>query len=283
MRSSCGLDFANCDHEASAHAIAKGLTKRAQQGLPAYWIHTSGSLILGTETHDLACFGDRLDRVYNDWDGVKDLMSLPDHAAHRNVDKIVIACSQVNPNVKTAIVCPPTIYGTGRGADNKRSVQAYQAAEAILKRGKGLKVGSGENIWHEVHVWDLSELYRLLGEAAEAGGPPATWNEEGYYLAENGSFEWGDILTKMTEIAYKKGLLPTAEVESLPAPIVHQIKARGQYRWGTNSRGISVRGKKLLGWKPVQHSLEAELPEIVDFEAKALELVQGHAAKVTQD
>jgi hypothetical protein len=38
---------------------------------------------------------------------------LPDEAFHRNVDKIVLeAGAQHAASVKTAVVCPPTIYGT---------------------------------------------------------------------------------------------------------------------------------------------------------------------------
>lgn len=271
--------FANCDHEPSAKAIAKGLARR-QGGGPGYWIHTSGSLILGTETIALADYGNRLDKVYDDWDNVQELLSHPDEAAHRNVDKIVL--SSYSDKVKTAIVCPPTIYGPGRGPDNTRSVQIYGATEAFLKRKKAFKVGKGENIWHYIHVQDLSKLYLLLGEAAVNGGPPATWNDQGYYLAEDGSFVWGEILQKVADIAHKKGLLPDAEVESLSPDEVDRLIPHGKYGIGTNSRGISIRGKKLLGWKPTMHSLEDEVPAVVESEARRLGLIKGHAEQVQE-
>lgn len=51
-------------------------------------------------------------KEYNDWDGVTELTSLPDTAFHRNVDKVVLEIGSVYSDiVKTAIVCPPTIYG----------------------------------------------------------------------------------------------------------------------------------------------------------------------------
>jgi hypothetical protein len=50
--------------------------------------------------------------VYDDWDGVGELTHLPDHAFHRNVDQIVLdAGAKYAGVVKTALVCPPTIYG----------------------------------------------------------------------------------------------------------------------------------------------------------------------------
>ncbi|EXJ92727.1 hypothetical protein A1O3_01279 [Capronia epimyces CBS 606.96] len=271
--------FANCDHEASAKAIAKGLARRQDDG-PGYWIHTSGTLILGAETVALAEFGNRLDKIYDDWDHIQELSSHPDEAAHRNVDKIVL--SSYSDRVKTAIVCPPTIYGPGRGPDNTRSVQIYRSTAEFLKRKKAFKVGKAENIWHYVHVQDLSKLYLLLGEAALNGGSPATWNELGYYLAENGSFVWGDVIQKIADIAHKKGLLPDSDVESLSQDEVDRIFVHGKYQLGTNSRGVSVRAKKLLGWKPTMRSIQDELPDAVESEARLLGLIKSHVDLVQE-
>ncbi|OAG44257.1 hypothetical protein AYO21_01253 [Fonsecaea monophora] len=202
--------FANCDHEASARAIAKGLARRNREGT-GYWIHTSGTLILGWETIDLADFGNRLDKVYDDWDNVGELISQPDHAAHRN---------------------------------------------------------------------DLSNLYLLLGEAALNGGSPATWNDQGYYLAENGPFVWGDLIQEIANVAHKNGLLPEATVESLSPAEAETFLPNARLLMGTNSRGVSIRGKKLLGWKPAMHGIMEEIPECVESEAERLGLIKRHAAKV---
>jgi len=73
---------------------------------------------------DKKLYGEPNGKTYNDWEGVGALTSLPDHALHRDVDTIVLSCAKNNPDkVKTAIVCPPTIYGPGRGPDNGRSNQ----------------------------------------------------------------------------------------------------------------------------------------------------------------
>jgi len=275
-------DFANCDHLPSAEAIARGLAKR-QASTPGFWIHTSGTLILGWQSMKEGSFGETREKVHNDWDGVSELVTLPDGAAHRHVDKVVLAASKEYPDkIKTAIVCPPTIYGKGRGPGNTRSVQVYKAAEAFLKEGQAFVVGKGENQWHEVHVADLSKLYLLLGEAAAAGGPPATWNEQGYYLAENGSFVWGEILTAVAKEANKQGVLPSAEVKHLSVEDSKKVSPWLHIGTGTDSRGEAIRGKKLLGWKPHEKSLLEEIPTIVADEAKALGLIKGHAEKVEQ-
>jgi len=96
-------------------------------------------------------------------------------------------------SVKTAIVCPPTIYGPGRGPGNKKSRQVYVLAEMTLKRRQAPILGKGLTEWDNVHVHDLSDLFVLLVEAAIKSKAGETkdidaelWNERGYFLAENG-------------------------------------------------------------------------------------------------
>jgi len=47
--------------------------------------------------------------------------------------------------------------------------------------------------------------------------------------------------------------------------------------WGLNSKGFARRAKKYLGWSPKGRSLEDEIPDIVETEAKELGLKKGHA------
>ncbi|PYI15897.1 nucleoside-diphosphate-sugar epimerase [Aspergillus violaceofuscus CBS 115571] len=264
---------ADCDHVASAEAIAKGATHHTPER-PLWWIHTSGTGILTVEDFRANTWGRYREKEHDDWDGVDELLNLPSDSLHRNVDEIVIAAGKRDPNsVKIAIVCPPTIYGPGRGPGNQKSVQAYWLASAVLKRKKGFLVNEGKNIWHQIHVQDLSDLYRLLGDAAAAGGGDATWNDRGYYLAENGTFVWGDISREVAKVAYEKKLISSPDVESISDDQVKELNQFGLYAWGSNSRGHSYRGRKLLGWSPHRPSLKELIPEIVDIEAKALGLL----------
>lgn len=250
---------------------------------PVFYIHTSGTGLLAWETAEKKCYGTELPKVYDDWDGIDEVTSIPDYALHRPVDKIVLRMSLANSQaIKTAIVCPPCIYGQGRGPDNQRSVQVYEATKAILRRKKSFLPFKAENVWHEVNVHDLSGVFVLLGEAAAAGGGAATWNEKGYYFAENGSFIWKDIFQSLATIAKKKGLIDSDETPSLSAYELTELHPYAIFAWGSNSRGKAIRARELLGWKPKGKSLKEELPSIVDGEARELGLTQGHAAKVTQ-
>jgi nucleoside-diphosphate-sugar epimerase len=179
------LNFADSDNTHSAEAIVRGAKKH--QVKPVFIIHTSGTGILTWKTVETGTFGQLEEKVYDDWEGIGEVTSLPDSAAHRNVDKIFLEAEENgNKLVKTAIVCPPSIYGIGRGPGNKRSQQLYNLSNIILSAGEGKRVGEGKNRQTHVHVKDLSQLYVLLIEAAAVGGGAATWGQQGYYFSSIG-------------------------------------------------------------------------------------------------
>lgn len=109
----CMSDTADAsDHAGAAKAIADGLASGHSKDHPGYWLHTSGTGILCFADSDADRYGDASDKVYDDLDKVEELTGLPDHAFHRDVDQIVLNAGTKNAaSTKTAIVCPPTIYG----------------------------------------------------------------------------------------------------------------------------------------------------------------------------
>jgi nucleoside-diphosphate-sugar epimerase len=222
---------------------------------------------------------------YDDLEDVSALTNLPDSAFHRNVDKVVLEAGMANPDVvKTAIVCPPTIYGPGRGPGSSRSRQVYTLASATLKLGKALQLGTGLTEWDNVHVHDLSDLLVLLVKAAVANKSDVVdelWGEKGYFLAENGHHVWGVVAKQVAEAAYEAGYIPSVEVETVSADRAKEIAGFEAVSWGLNSKGFAKRGRKFLGWSPKGRSLEEEIPDIVDGEAKLLGLKKGHKEKVS--
>jgi hypothetical protein len=114
------------DHEGAANAIAKGLASGHSKENPGFWLHTGGAGILCWETmRDDNKLGEWSEREYNDWKAVQDLVDLPKDAFHKNVDEVVLKSG--NEAVKTAILCPPTIYG-----NNHAPVYAYVWKESKL-------------------------------------------------------------------------------------------------------------------------------------------------------
>lgn len=277
-------DLANADHEDGAQALVKGLSAREQ---PSFLIHTSGTgILLHDDFERLHSFGERLgEKVYNDLEGVTEVTSLDDAAPHRRVDKIVLAAGPATEGrVHTAIVCPPTIYGEGRGPDNRRSHQVPELCRVSLQQGHGIRVNDGKTYWGNVHVHDLSALYVLLIEEAAAGGStaewpekPATWGPEGYFFVEDGEHVWGDVSQWVAEEAHKQGFLKADEVRAVTAEQAGELTPWGQALWGANSRAQAKRARSALKWQPRGPPLKDTIAATVTAEALALGLKPGHA------
>ncbi|KAF2128672.1 NAD dependent epimerase/dehydratase family protein [Dothidotthia symphoricarpi CBS 119687] len=275
------LHCADADHVGAAKALVAGL---AQRQTPSYLIHTSGTGILSFADFERKTYGVKNEKVFDDWDGIDEVVSLPDTAVHRDVDKIILGASGSSSNVFSAIVCPPCIYGSGRGCDNKKSVQVYRMARATIHRGKGFAVEEGNNTWTQVHVQDLSNIYLALVTAAlSPSGGKATWNSKGYYFAEGGDLVWGDVARAISKIAHEKKLIVTAEIDQVSPSEADKLTLSGSYLWGMNSRCKAIRANKLFGWTPKQKNVFDLLPEIVEGEAKELGAIKGHAAKAAGD
>lgn len=272
------VDFAHADHEVGAKALTKGLAARTE---PGYLIHTSGTGILLFADLEHRIFGEASPKIYDDWEGIDEVTSLPDFAPHRNVDKTVLAAgTEKASKIKTAIVCPPTIYGQGRGPGNQRGHQVYELAKCTLEQKQGIQVGAGRTYWPNVHVYDLSKVYLALVEAAANGGEKAAWGKAGYYFTENGEHIWGEISKVVASAAQQQGFISSDEVVTVSAEEADKLSSHGSALWGANARCRAIRARKLLGWSPTEKGLIDEIPLVVESEAKKLGLLQGHAALV---
>ncbi|KAI8814639.1 hypothetical protein BJ742DRAFT_703983 [Cladochytrium replicatum] len=262
------------DHEGSAKAIAAGLVRGHSKEKPGYWLHTGGTGILTFADSDAGRLGYASDKVYDDLDGVDELTHLPDHAFHRNIDKLVLRTGALYPDsVRTAIICPSTVYGTGFGPVITRSSQVYDLVKATIQRGKAPIVGPGKAIWNNVHIDDLADMYLLYCDAAAARyDTPQLWGQRGYCLAENGQHVWSEVSGWIAQAAKERGLIPSADVENISD---EETKAFGHYSalsWGLNSRCSARRARMYLGWMPHAPSLQKEIPGIVALEQKLLGL-----------
>lgn len=276
-------NFANADHAGAVSAIIEGLKR--ETSAPKFYIHTSGTGILLIDDIKSGVFGETSDKVYDDLEGVSKLTSMPDDAPHRDVDKLVLAAGATEGgHIKTAIVCPGTIYSAGRGPDNKRSHQVPELARVTLEKGYGVKVNAGRTYWNNVHVHDLSNLYLKLVEEAAAGGStaewadkPAVWGKEGYYLCEGGEHIWGEVAQLIATEAHKQGLIQAAEVKSISTDEAAAATRGGHAMWGANSRARAKRARIALKWEPKEHGIGEGLDAVVEVEAKRLGLKPGHA------
>lgn len=107
------LDTADAsDHLHAAQAIIRGALEGHDEEHPVYLLHTSGTGILSFLDTENGVYGERRDKIYDDLEGVQDILSFPDHAFHRDVDKFVLGAGAEHTKVlKAAIISPTTVYG----------------------------------------------------------------------------------------------------------------------------------------------------------------------------
>lgn len=191
-------DTANsADDVPSAKAIAKGLAAGHTASRPGYWLHICGTGLLMHRDMREQRYGQPpyADERYDDVADIDKVLSIPDAALHRNIDKIVLAAGAAGA-VRTAIVCPPCISGAGRGPGNTRSIQVYNMVEFVMKQGFAPVIGTGRTEWDHVHVGDLAALFVRLVDAAQdpkLSSDPEIFRGHGYFFCEAGSFAWGDV------------------------------------------------------------------------------------------
>lgn len=291
------IDFADADSKPAVQAIIRGLAATHSSSRPGFLIHTSGTGTLmyadvqGSRYGEAPTDGD----IYHDLsDGLAEMRrKIPADFLRRGVDDLVCGAERATDGaVKAAVVCPPLIYGQGRGPANQRSMQIPELVRVTLERGKGVVVGKGKNCWSCVHVHDLSNLYLKLVENAAAGeslaewpGKPALWGEEGFFFCESGEVRMQELAQEVVAQAKKQGYLKNEkeEVEGIGPEEASQSTHRGDVLWGCNSRSRAKRAREALGWEPVGKGWKEVVEEQVGMEAEALGLKTGHAKKAAGD
>lgn len=168
-------DNGNSDHEPSINALITGLLRRKAR---SFLIHLSGTGIVA-DWQEKTHLGTLNPKVWSDIHDIDEIASRPDRELHRNVDKIIqTAAAEHGSMLKTAIVCPPDIYGPGRGPGRKQSVYFPVFLNEIKKIGAPFYANEGTNARSWVHIEDLMTVYLRLVEAAVAGGGGAAWGKE---------------------------------------------------------------------------------------------------------
>lgn len=196
---------------------------------------------------------------------------LPDECPHRPIDKLVLDTNKTSSgSVKTLIVCPPTIYGQGRGPVNQGSMQVPGMTRFILREGYAPILPPGTAAWDHVHVSDLGTFLLLAVEAAldsTKKDNPEIFGPHAYYFLEGGAHVWSDIARAIAAEAEKAGLL---KEESKPHVREVTNKEVGHPSWELHEHGIAARARKYLDWEPKGKSLRETIPETIDIEVKKL-------------
>ncbi|WP_342249133.1 NAD-dependent epimerase/dehydratase family protein [Sphingomonas sp. OTU376] len=227
------INAADSDHEGAVEALLAGLA-----GSRKPFIHTSGTSLVGDEA-----MGEPSDATFAEDTPVR---PEPDKERRVALNKRIMSAA---PGVRSVVLCNSLIYGQTLGAP-AQSVQIPPLVAQAKESGVARYIGRGLNIWSNVHIADMADLYLLALEKAPAGS---------FYYVENGEASFGDLVRA---IARK---LDLGEAQSWPASdaIAKWGRELAVFALGSNSRVRSDKARTELGWSPVRDSVtdwvEAEL------------------------
>lgn len=221
------INCAVADHRGAVEAVLPAL-----RGSGKLFLHTSGSSVVA----DLAG-GEAGDAVY---DESTPLEPLPGRASRVAIDELVLAAAA--DGVRAVVIRPTLIYGAGRGV-HRDSIQVPWLVALAQKHGVPKHIGPGANIWSNVHIDDLIDLYLRIVEAAPAGA---------LYYAENGENAMREVCVA---IGRALGLGERTEPMSLEEASAEWGEGAAHYTMGSNSRVRARRARDELGWRPSRPSL----------------------------
>ncbi|KAF8216551.1 NAD(P)-binding protein [Mycena galopus ATCC 62051] len=251
----------NSDHEPGLNSIIAGLLKRSE---PSFLIHLSGTGIVA-DWHDPTYIGKLNPKIWSDIDDLDEIASRPDGELHRHTEKLLFqAAAEHGDKLKIAIMCPPDIYGPGRGPGKRESIYFPTFWSEIKNVGAAFYGGEGTNTRSWVHIEDFMTVYLKVIEAAAAGGEGADWGKEGYYFASSQEASQIDMARAAGKILKAHGRLDTAEPKGVSLDTVKGMMSEaskagypglGTCVFAGNSRTRADRATKLFGYEPKALSL----------------------------
>ncbi|QXI15043.1 NAD-dependent epimerase/dehydratase family protein [Pseudomonas hamedanensis] len=220
------INAASSDHRGAVEALLGAL-----RGSGKVFLHTSGSSIVGD-----ASGGKSSDDIYYEDNLPEPTVDKADRVA---IDNLVLAAAQ--DGVNSAVICNTLIYGHSLGV-KRDSVQLPRLLKQARKSGVVRHVGTGQNIWSNVHIEDVVALYLL----ALTKNVPGT-----FYFVESGEASFIDMTTAMAE-ALNLGKPQDWPLKDAEAEWGYEM---ANYGLGSNSRVRGKHARELLGWAPKRTSV----------------------------
>ncbi|MFP6558615.1 NAD-dependent epimerase/dehydratase family protein [Paraburkholderia sp. B3] len=233
------INAASSDHRGAVEALLDALEDSSK-----VLLHTSGSSIVGD-----ASGGEPTERIYRE-----DALPEPtaDKAPRVAIDRLVLAGAA--RGIRSAVLCNTLIYGGGV-VPGAASVQLPRLVRQAQKSGVMRHVGRGANLWSNVHIDDVAELYRLALEKTPAGT---------FYFVESGEAAFRDMTAALAEV------MKLGEPQDWPleAAIEEWGYEMASYSLGSNSRVRGGRAHTLLGWQPRRSSVTEWIRTEMDMAQK---------------
>lgn len=222
------INAANSDDALSVEALIAAL-----DGSGKTFIQTSGSSVIGDRA-----LGEPSTHVFHE-DSVVE--PLPERAMRVVIDRKIIAAAQ--RGVRSIVIRPTLIYGLGHGL-HRDSVQVPKLIATAKKYGAPRHIGRGLNVWSNVHIDDVVDLYLRALDKALPGS---------LFYAESGE-------ASMRAIAEAIGRVMGAEPATWPLPEAYADLGAGAFTsYGSNSRVSAAKARGMLGWDPSGPALMQEI------------------------
>lgn len=237
------INAADSDHRGAVEALIKGL-----KGSNKPLLHTSGTGLYADDAK-----GEYASKII--YDDSSDLIPTPPPDEDENegpggnraaIDQLVRDAAQ--SGIRSIVLCNTNIYGCGNGI-KRESIQVPWLIREAIKIGSANYIGKGENIWSNVHIDDLVDLYVLALEKAVAGS---------FFFVESGETSFADTAGAIAKRFNLEGPRSWSVEQA-----TEQCGFIYAFLFGSNSRVRSVRARAELNWQPKDKSL----PEWIKTEA----------------
>lgn len=217
---------ASADHPGSVVTLLAALERSGKT-----LIHTTGSAIVAD-----SAAGEYGSEVFTEDSYFE---PVPLRRARVIANRLVREAS-IDKGIRSIVICPSMIYGTGRGLQPD-SDQIPKLTALSKQMGAGVYFGKGLNRYSNVHIDDLVSLYLLALETAPGGS---------FFFAENGCASFKEIAEMISRSLGFGGKTISVSIEEL----VRKYGDAGRYGITSNSL-VSAANARRLGWSPRAPSL----------------------------
>lgn len=234
--------------EKSIEAIVAGLEKRAQTAsVKPVFLHTGGS---GTFLYGEN--GERGTDTWSDQDYDR-LQKLQDGAYFYGGYKVV-AQAALRGKISAYTLVSLTAYGPGTGPGNKLSLQMPAYVKYAKANRRAAYIGKGDNVWGNVHIQDLADLYLAamkfaLEHPQATQASKASGGFENLIYTGTGEHSWRPVIEHLGNLLHKRG-----EVDEPSAKSIKEGEGY-PYMFGGNSFMAISEKTRNFGWQPTQHGL----------------------------
>lgn len=209
--------------------------------------------------------------MWSDVSSLGEIQALPWTALHRNTERILHAeAARGGGQVNVAIMCPPDIYGRGKGLGKARSAFVPFFVQEARRVGRAFYYGEGANTRSWVHIDDLMRVYLRVVEAAVAGGSAAVdfFNGNGYYFAGTQEHSHLEVAKVVGRVLHQEGVIEDPEpmqvnLEQLDLMLKPIMPGLSRYLFASNSRTRAERAESLFGYRGEAPRLSEALPHDV--------------------